>query len=82
LPFSDFTYRGLNFPVGGIQQDPLYGWIDNLYGISAFGVGYLKGILRAAYTSKDLQLNFVNVDALAKAMIIVGWFAGTNQRLW
>ncbi|XP_018377255.1 PREDICTED: fatty acyl-CoA reductase 1-like [Trachymyrmex cornetzi] len=57
-------------------DEPIPGWIDNLYGPMGIFVGGAKGILRVGYLNKTTGQDFVPVDIVTKAVLVVIWKLG------
>lgn len=58
------------------SHDPVEGWIDNFNGPIGMLVGGGKGILRVVCANKNVISDFMPVDALVKAIIIIAWKRG------
>ncbi|XP_011701210.1 PREDICTED: fatty acyl-CoA reductase 1-like [Wasmannia auropunctata] len=57
-------------------EEPVPGWIDNVYGPIGLFVGGGKGIIRVAYLNKAVKQIAVAVDIVIKAVIVVSWKLG------
>ncbi|XP_011701211.1 PREDICTED: fatty acyl-CoA reductase 1-like [Wasmannia auropunctata] len=57
-------------------EEPVPGWIDNVYGPIGLFIGGGKGIIRVACVNKNVNQNAVPVDIVIKAIIIVSWKLG------
>lgn len=68
-----------HFPVLGTDRDPIPGWIDNLYGFSAFWVLAGKGLLRVTKSEplpSNNNNNLIPGDVVAKTIILAAWAKG------
>ncbi|KAL6266510.1 hypothetical protein P5V15_003358 [Pogonomyrmex californicus] len=59
-------------------REPIPGWIDNIYGPIGLMIGTGKGFIRVVYTNKHVAGNFVPVDSVVKAMLVVTWKLGLS----
>ncbi|KYQ54966.1 Fatty acyl-CoA reductase 1 [Trachymyrmex zeteki] len=57
-------------------QEPIPGWIDNVYGPIGLFIGGGKGILRVACLNKTVNEDAVPVDIVIKTIIIITWKVG------
>ncbi|XP_036143711.1 fatty acyl-CoA reductase 1-like isoform X1 [Monomorium pharaonis] len=57
-------------------REPFPGWIDNYYGIISLYIGAGKGVIRVVYLNTSCHSNFVPVDIVVKAMLVVCWKLG------
>ncbi|XP_018304301.1 fatty acyl-CoA reductase 1-like [Mycetomoellerius zeteki] len=57
-------------------QEPIPGWLDNVYGPIGLFIGAGKGILRVACLNKTVNEDAVPVDFVIKVIIIVTWKVG------
>ncbi|XP_024886088.1 fatty acyl-CoA reductase 1-like isoform X2 [Temnothorax curvispinosus] len=57
-------------------EEPMPGWIDNVYGPIGLFIGGGKGIVRVGYCNKYLNEDVVPVDIVIKAILIVSWKIG------
>ncbi|KAG5336095.1 FACR1 reductase, partial [Acromyrmex heyeri] len=57
-------------------QEPIPGWLDNVYGPIGLFIGGGKGILRVACLNKTVNEDAVPVDIVIKAIIVVTWKIG------
>ncbi|XP_034242356.1 fatty acyl-CoA reductase 1-like [Thrips palmi] len=67
--------------VLGTDQDPFPGWIDNLYGFSAFWVLGGKGIVVAFDVDGAVTTNLIPGDCVAKTVILAAWAKGIGINL-
>ncbi|XP_018370183.1 PREDICTED: fatty acyl-CoA reductase 1-like [Trachymyrmex cornetzi] len=57
-------------------QEPIPGWLDNVYGPIGLSIGVAKGILRVIYLNKTVNEDIVPVDIVIKAIITLTWKVG------
>jgi len=57
-------------------EEPIPGWIDNIYGPMGLSIGAGKGILRVMYINKYVCENVIPVDIVVKAVLVVVWKLG------
>jgi len=57
-------------------QEPVPGWLDNVYGPIGLFIGGGKGILRVACLNKTVNEDAVPVDIVIKIIIVVTWKIG------
>ncbi|XP_018361331.1 PREDICTED: fatty acyl-CoA reductase 1-like, partial [Trachymyrmex cornetzi] len=62
--------------VTSTLQEPIPGWIDNVYGPIGLYIGAGKGIIRVAYVNETSRIDGVPVDIVIKVVIIVTWKVG------
>jgi len=58
------------------MEEPIPGWIDNIYGPIGLTIGGGKGILRVMYMNQYVRDNVVPVDIVVKAVLVVIWKLG------
>ncbi|XP_071570403.1 fatty acyl-CoA reductase wat-like [Temnothorax nylanderi] len=54
-------------------EEPLVGWIDNMYGPQGVTVSFMLGILRFPPGNPDVKANIVPVDFTVNALIASAW---------
>ncbi|CAH1396789.1 unnamed protein product [Nezara viridula] len=59
-------------------EEPMPGWIDNLYGPLGLMLGTAKGVVRVTLVDKDSIPDYMAVDIAIKAMIIAAWKKGVS----
>ncbi|KYN30861.1 Fatty acyl-CoA reductase 1 [Trachymyrmex septentrionalis] len=59
--------------VGPSLDEPIPGWIDNVYGPMGLFIVGGKGILRVAYLNKTVDEDVIPVDVVIKATLVVIW---------
>lgn len=59
-------------------NEPLPGWIDNLYGPTGFVTGVMTGIIKALPCEIDAGTDLVPADLTVNALIAASW--DTNIR--
>ncbi|KAG5314163.1 FACR1 reductase, partial [Acromyrmex insinuator] len=57
-------------------QEPIPGWLDNVYGPIGLLIAAGKGILQVACMNEDINEDAVPVDILIKILIVVTWKIG------
>jgi len=57
-------------------EEPIPGWIDNIYGPIGLYIGGGKGLIRVAYCNKHITENAIPVDIVVNAIIILSWKLG------
>ncbi|XP_074032726.1 putative fatty acyl-CoA reductase CG5065 isoform X2 [Leptinotarsa decemlineata] len=60
--------------------EPVVGWIDNFNGPMALNVAAAKGVLKTLYCDEDVNLDYVHVDNLVKAMLVASWKMATEKQ--
>lgn len=60
-------------------QEPLKGWIDNMYGPTGIIVGVAAGLLRVLHIHQDNNAELVPVDLCVNSMIASAYDIGTNS---
>jgi len=53
------------------MEEPIPGWIDNIYGPTGLSISVGKGILRVTYINQYVCENVVPVDIVVKAVLVV-----------
>ncbi|KOC68027.1 Putative fatty acyl-CoA reductase [Habropoda laboriosa] len=61
-------------------QEPLRGWIDNMYGPTGVAAGAGTGILRTIHCDGSKEVSVVPGDLTANALIACAWDVGTRQK--
>jgi len=61
------------------MEEPIPGWVDNIYGPMGLTVSAGKGILRVLYSNEYANEDIVPVDIVIKAMIVVIWKLGLTK---
>ncbi|XP_014270336.1 putative fatty acyl-CoA reductase CG5065 [Halyomorpha halys] len=59
-------------------QEPMPGWIDNLYGPLGLMLGTAKGVVRVTLVDRDAIPDYMAVDVAIKSMIIAAWKKGLS----
>ncbi|KAG5336094.1 FACR1 reductase, partial [Acromyrmex heyeri] len=67
--------------VGPSLDEPIPGWIDNVYGPMGLFVSGGKGILRVAYLNKTAGEDMIPVDIVVKATLVLIWKLGLNTSI-
>ncbi|XP_020299301.1 putative fatty acyl-CoA reductase CG8306, partial [Pseudomyrmex gracilis] len=60
-------------------KDPIPGWSDNFNGPIGLNIGGGIGILRVAYADSSLNCDFIPIDLVIRAMLIVSWKRGIQS---
>jgi len=58
------------------MEEPIPGWIDNIYGPIGLTIGGGKGVLRVFHINQYVCENVVPVDIVVKAVLVVIWKLG------
>lgn len=58
-------------------EEPIAGWIDNLYGPMSVLYGSAYGVLRVMYGNPNYQAGLVPVDFCANMMLALAWYTAT-----
>ncbi|CAH0549647.1 unnamed protein product [Brassicogethes aeneus] len=61
------------------MKEPVKGWIDNFNGPVGLLMGAGKGIMRSMYVNPDVRADYMPVDLVIKAMILVAWDKGLKK---
>ncbi|XP_043266217.1 fatty acyl-CoA reductase wat-like [Colletes gigas] len=61
-------------------QEPLRGWIDNLYGPTGVAAGAGTGILRSIHCDGSIEANVVPGDLTVNALIACAWDVANRRR--
>ncbi|XP_048516238.1 fatty acyl-CoA reductase wat-like isoform X2 [Athalia rosae] len=77
-----------NLPVGMFRpaivistyQEPIRGWIDNMYGPTGVAAGAGTGLLRSLHCDGSIQANVVPGDMTVNAMIVAAWDVAQVKR--
>lgn len=80
---------GKGLPVGMVRpsivisttQEPVAGWINNIYGATGVVVGAGMGILRTMHCDPDMIADLVPADMVINVMIASAWDVATRNRL-
>ena len=62
------------------RNEPVPGWIDNVYGPTGFFVGIALGLIRTLQADINIFANIVPVDMTVNALITAAWDIGTRPR--
>jgi len=62
-------------------QEPIPGWINNVYGATGVVLGAGMGILRTMHCNPDMMADIVPADMVINAMIASAWDVATRHRL-
>lgn len=60
-------------------QEPIPGWIDNMYGPTGIVIGVAAGLLRVIHIRKENKAELVPVDMCCNSIIACGYDAAINQ---
>lgn len=67
--------------VMGSWQEPLPGWVNNMYGPIGIIIGTGLGIIHAIYVKMNLITDVVPIDLTANCIIAASWNnCSTNYR--
>lgn len=67
----------LDVSVIATYNEPVRGWIDNVYGPTGLLVGAGTGVLHTYMGDQNMQTDMVPVDLTANALIATVWKTGT-----
>lgn len=62
------------------SQEPVAGWINNIYGATGVVVGAGLGILRTMHCDPDMIADLVPADMVINVMIASAWDVATRHR--
>lgn len=65
-----------NFTVLASKNEPVPGWIDNIYGPTGVVVGSSVGLLRIMECDPEVTANIIPVDFVANTIIASAWNLG------
>ncbi|CAB0001195.1 unnamed protein product [Nesidiocoris tenuis] len=54
------------------KEDPIKGWVDNVYGPIGFVAGTAAGVLKVSYVDPDAKTEFVPADIVVNTLIAAG----------
>ena len=63
----------------GASEEPVKGWIDNLYGPTGVMVGVGAGVMRTLYGDLNCRAELVPVDLAVNALLTVTYETTLNQ---
>ncbi|PNF42320.1 Fatty acyl-CoA reductase wat [Cryptotermes secundus] len=80
--------EGVGLPIGvfrpaivvATRDEPVCGWIDNLYGPTGVFVGAGTGLIRTVHIDGDKVANIVPVDMAVNALIVSAWEVANKPR--
>ncbi|XP_012528500.1 fatty acyl-CoA reductase wat isoform X2 [Monomorium pharaonis] len=80
--------QGGDLPIGifrpaiviSTYQEPMRGWIDNLYGPTGVAAGAGTGLLRSIHCDGSVHANVVPADLAVNALIACAWDVANDQR--
>jgi len=61
------------------MEEPIPGWVDNIYGPMGLSVSAGIGILRVLYMNEYICEDVVPVDIVIKAVLVVIWKLGLTK---
>lgn len=61
------------FSVLSTYEEPIGGWIDNMYGPNGVCAAIIAGLLRTMHCNKNIHANIVPVDKSAAGIIAAAW---------
>ncbi|KAF5273009.1 hypothetical protein FQR65_LT17250 [Abscondita terminalis] len=78
---------GKNLPVAVVRpsivaathDDPVSGWIDNMYGATGATVGVALGLVRTMNVNKECIADIVPADYVISCTLAAAWSIGTNS---
>lgn len=65
--------------VMGAVEEPLPGWIDNLYGIIGISVAVALGVLRTLHCDPANYAQVIPVDYVSNCIMAVCYFTGNHR---
>jgi fatty acyl-CoA reductase len=66
--------------VVATRDDPVSGWIDNVYGPTGVFVGAGTGFIKTLHGDADVTANIVPVDMAVNAVIVSAWEVANKPR--
>lgn len=54
-------------------DEPISGWIDNMYGPTGAGIGVSTGILRALYCTQNKIADMIPADYVINNIVVAAW---------
>ncbi|XP_059613253.1 fatty acyl-CoA reductase wat-like isoform X2 [Phlebotomus argentipes] len=60
-------------------QEPIPGWIDNMYGPTGMMVGVAAGLIHVCHVHKDNNAELVPVDMCVNALLVSAWDRATRE---
>jgi fatty acyl-CoA reductase len=66
--------------VVATREEPVCGWIDNLYGPTGVFVGAGTGVIKTMHGDADKTTNMVPVDMAVNAVIVSAWEVANKPR--
>lgn len=70
----------MEFSVISTYQEPVRGWIDNLYGPTGVAAGAGTGVLRSIHCDGSIEANVVPGDLTANALIACAWDVANRRK--
>ncbi|KDR07123.1 fatty acyl-CoA reductase wat-like [Zootermopsis nevadensis] len=80
--------KGLGLPIGvfrpaivvATRDEPVSGWIDNLYGPTGVVVGAATGLIKTLHGDAGVNADIVPVDMAVNAVIVSAWEVANKPR--
>lgn len=69
-------------PVISTYQEPIRGWIDNLYGPTGVAAGAGTGLLRSIHCDGSISANVVPADLTINALIACAWDIANTRYIY
>jgi fatty acyl-CoA reductase len=66
--------------VVATRDDPVCGWIDNVYGPTGVLVGAGTGLIRTMHIDGDKNANIIPADMAVSALIVSAWEVANKPR--
>lgn len=70
----------MEFSVISTYQEPVRGWIDNLYGPTGVAAGAGTGVLRSIHCDGSIEANVVPGDLTVNALIACAWDVANRRK--
>jgi fatty acyl-CoA reductase len=61
------------FTVVNTADEPIVGWINNVYGAAGVVAGAAVGLLKSMYCNSDILADIVPVDMVINSAIAIAW---------
>jgi fatty acyl-CoA reductase len=68
------------FAVVATRDEPVCGWIDNVYGTTGVYVGAGTGLIRTLHLDGDTTADIVPVDMAVNSLIVSAWEVANKPR--
>ncbi|KAK4877896.1 hypothetical protein RN001_010402 [Aquatica leii] len=65
--------------VAATSDDPVSGWIDNMYGATGATVGVALGLVRTMHVNKECLADIIPADYVISCTVAAAWSVGTKD---